>query len=102
MNKMIFKSKHMVVYDVHGFIFFHCEFLKMELILDSLAITWGIIELSSSPASQNSTGIKRLGYCLLLDCFYYFYLIFLHLFIYPGGGHTWGGQLAGVSLGDLS
>lgn len=80
----------MVVFDVCGFIFFHYEFLKVEmlLILWQKLGRWQKKELSLSPASK-TTLLLKLGYYFRLLLFF---ISFLYLFIYCAYRHTCGGQ----------
>lgn len=70
----------MVVFDVHGFIFFHYEFLKVEmlLILWQKLGRWQKKELSLSPASK-TTLVLKLGYYFRLLLFFISFFIFVYL-----------------------
>lgn len=89
----------MVVFDVRGFIFFHYEFLKVEmlLILWQKLGRWQKKELSLSPASK-TTLLLKLGYYFRLLLFFisFLYLFIVHIGILVGARV----QLAGV--GSLS
>lgn len=90
----------MVVFYVRGFIFFHHEFLKVEmlLILWQKLGRWQKKELSLSPASK-TTLVLKLGYFRLLLFFYF--IFYISLFIVRIGILVGArGQLVGI--GSLS